>query len=116
MQVLVIINDSPYGSERPYQALRLSDAMMKIEDELELTIYLTGDAVACARAGQKTPQGYYNVEKMLGPIIKRGQVMACRTCMEARGLGRGDLIEGVVEAMLGELAELTLEADKVLVY
>ncbi len=116
MSVLVVINDPPYGSERPLQALRLADAMLKTDRSLELTVYLTGDGVVCAKSGQKTPADYYNIETMLTSIAQRGVVLACRTCLEARGLKREELVEGVVEARLGELAALTLEADKVLIY
>ena len=116
MHVLIIIHDPPYGSERSYQALRLADGLLQIEEDLELTVYLTADAVLCAKKGQQTPDGYYNVERMLKPVLRRGTVMACRTCMEARGLTASDLVEGVRETRLGELAQLTLEADKVLVY
>ena len=116
MHVLLIVQDSPYGSERPYQALRLAGALLEVEEELQVTLYLTADGVYCARRGQQTPQGYYSVERMLKPIVRRGAVLACRTCLEARGLAPDDLAEGVREARLGELAQLTLEADKVLVY
>ena len=116
MNVLMIIHDAPYGTERAYQALRLADAMLKIEEELELTVYLTADGVLCAKAGQETPDGYYNVQRMLKPVLRRGSVMACRMCMAARGVKQEDLMEGVRETRLGDLAELTLEADKVLVY
>ena len=116
MHVLIIIHDPPYGSERSYQALRLADGLLQIEEDLELTVYLTADAVLCAKKGQQPPDGYYNVERMLKPVLRRGTVMACRTCMEARGLQAGDLVEGVRETRLGELAQLTLEADRVLVY
>ncbi len=116
MHVLLIVNDSPYGSERPFQALRLAGALLESEKDLDLTLYLTCDGVYCARRGQQTPQGYYNIERMLKPVLRRGIVMACRTCLEARGLVLSDLVEGVREARLGELAQLTLEADKVLVY
>jgi uncharacterized protein involved in oxidation of intracellular sulfur len=116
MQILIIIHDPPYGTERPYQALRLADALLQIEDDLELTVYLTADAVFCAKQGQTTPDGYYNVARMLKPILRQGSVMTCRMCMEARGLEGSDLLEGVVETRLGDLAQLVLEADKVLVY
>jgi uncharacterized protein involved in oxidation of intracellular sulfur len=112
----MILHDPPYGSERPYQALRLADALLKIEDDLGLTVYLTADAVLCAKKGQVTPDGYYNVERMLKPVLRKGSVMACRTCMEARGLTEEDLMDGVIKTRLGDLAQLTLEADKVLVY
>ena len=114
--VLIILNEAPYGQERSFQGLRLADALLKLEDDLDLTVYLTNDAVLCAKTGQKTPNGYYNIERMLRPILRRADVMACRTCMEARGLTQEELMEGVRETTLGELAQLTLEADKVLVY
>lgn len=116
MQTLIIINDAPYGSERPYQALRLADALLKIEDDLDLTIYLVSDGVWCAKKGQKTPDGYYNVERMLKPVLKKAQLRSCKTCMEARGIEDEDVLEGVIRSTLGELATLVLEADKVLNY
>ncbi|RLB47366.1 MAG: hypothetical protein DRI90_26410 [Deltaproteobacteria bacterium] len=116
MEIVIIINDAPYGTELTYQGLRLADALLKVEDELDLTVYLTNDAVLAAKTGQKTPNGYYNIERMLKPIIRRGAVQACRTCLEARGITTEELLEGVRATTLGELAEITLEADKVLVF
>jgi uncharacterized protein involved in oxidation of intracellular sulfur len=116
MHVLVVLNDAPYGSERTYQGLRMADAMLKLEEELELTLYLSNDAVLCAKTGQTTPDGYYNVERMLKPIIRRGTVLVCRTCAEARGLTADDLMDGVRTVTLGEAAEFALEADKTMVY
>jgi uncharacterized protein involved in oxidation of intracellular sulfur len=116
MHALFILHDAPYGSERPYQALRLAMAMLEVEPEVEITVYLTADAVACAKRGQKTPDGYYNLERMLKPIVRKGCVMACRQCLEARGLTADELVDGVLETRLGDLAQLVFEADKVLVY
>jgi len=116
MHVLVILNDAPYGSERSYQGLRMADAMLTLEEKLELTLYLSNDAVLCAKAGQQTPDGYYNVERMLKPILRRGTVIVCRTCLEARGLKQADLVAGVRIVTLGEAAQLALESDKTLVY
>jgi uncharacterized protein involved in oxidation of intracellular sulfur len=33
-----------------------------------------GDGVNCSIAGQKAPEGYYNVERMLKSIARRGEV------------------------------------------
>jgi uncharacterized protein involved in oxidation of intracellular sulfur len=33
-----------------------------------------GDGVLCARTGQKTPNGYYNIERMIKSLAQRGQV------------------------------------------
>jgi len=116
MEMLIILNEAPYGNERSYQGLRLAGALLKMEEDLDLTVYMVGDAVACAKTGQKTPNGYYNIERMLRPVLRKGTVMVCRTCVEARGLETDDLMEGVLITRLGELANMTLEADKVLVY
>ncbi len=70
---LFIINDSPYGNERPYNALRLALNIAR-RPEAGVRVFLVGDGVNCAIAGQKTPDGYYNVERMLKPLARRGEV------------------------------------------
>ena len=70
---LFIINDSPYGNERPYNALRLALNLVKREDT-SVRVFLIGDGVNCAIAVQKTPEGYYNAERMLKSLAKRGEV------------------------------------------
>lgn len=66
MRFLVIVNDQPYGSERPYNALRLAGALGRRET-VELRVFLLGDAVACAVAGQSLPEGHYHLDRMLNP-------------------------------------------------
>lgn len=70
---LVIINDSPYGNERPYNALRLALNLVK-RPGVKVRVFLTGDGVVCAKQGQKTPDGYYNVERMIRSLARRGEV------------------------------------------
>jgi uncharacterized protein involved in oxidation of intracellular sulfur len=116
MKVTIIVNDAPYGSERTYNALRLCDVLLKLEDDLDLSVFLLGDAVWCAKTGQDTPAGYYNVSRMLLPILRRGLVLVCETCMAARGLAPDDLVPGCKQAKLGELGLLVLDADRVLTF
>ena len=61
---LLIVNDTPYGNERPYNALRLALNLVK-RPEASVRVFLMGDGVNCAVRGQKTPDGYYNVERMM---------------------------------------------------
>jgi len=70
---LIAINDGPYGSERPYNALRLALNLVK-RPGVSLRVFLIGDGVQCAAAGQKTPEGYYNVERMVKSLAQRGEV------------------------------------------
>lgn len=75
------------------------------------------DAVSCGRKGQKTPDGYYNVERMLKRFATEAyKLLLCGTCMDARGLGDADLIDGARRSSMDELAAATSEADKVLVF
>lgn len=70
---LFIIHNGPYGDERPYNALRLAMSLQKREDT-SVKVFLTADGVACARKGQKTPDGYYNIERMVKSLAAKGKV------------------------------------------
>ena len=117
MKTLFIVNDPPYGSERCYNALRLAHALFKNDPDGEITMFLIADGVLAAKAGQKTPNGYYNVERMVKRVVAgKGRMLLCGTCMDARGLAETDLVEGARRSTMDELAMATLEADKVLVF
>ncbi len=73
MNYLFVINDGPYGSERPYNALRMALNLVKGEN-IKVQVFLMGDGVQCAAARQSTPEGYYNIERMLKSIARRGEV------------------------------------------
>ena len=114
-KLLFIINDSPYGSERAYNALRLAGTLTAREN-VTIRVFPMADAVGCAKNFQKVPEGYYNIQLMLAKIIRKGDVALCGTCMDARGLQDTELIEGARRSTLNELADWTLEAEKVLVF
>lgn len=116
MQILFILSDPPYGTERMYNGLRLANTVGKKEG-VEVRVFLMGDAALSAKTGQKVPNGYYNVQTMLGTVVKRGfKVAVCGTCMDARGLTDADLMEGAHRSTMEELGAWTLEADKVITY
>ncbi len=115
-KTLFILNDPPYGTERSYNALRLAGALVKREGE-QVRLFLMGDGAACAKADQQTPNGYYNIERMLRAVTnKRGEIGVCGTCMDARGLAPDELADGTKRSTLDELTEWTQWADKVLVF
>ena len=117
MQILLILNDPPYGTERCYNGLRVALALAKSEPTTAVTAFLMADAVVAAKPGQKTPDGYYNVERMLkGVVVGKGQILLCGTCMDARGLADTEMLAGARRSNMAELATLTLAADKVLVF
>jgi len=117
VNILFIINDAPYSTEKAYNALRMAMTLQKEHAAAEVRVFLMADAVTCALANQSTPQGYYNVERMLKSVLHRGgQVKACGTCCEARGLKSVPLLEGVEISTMSQLCQWTVEADKVLTF
>ena len=117
MKTLLVLNAAPYGDERTYNGLRLAHALYKHDPEGEVIIFLMADAVMGAKAGQSTPSGYYNIEHMLGRVLSRsGRVLLCGNCMNARGLMDAELLAGATRSTMDELATITLQADKVVVF
>ena len=112
---LFVLNDAPYGNERAYNALRLAATLAGKEGQ-KVRMFLMADAVTCAKNGQKVPDGYYNVQLMLGKVLRKGEVGLCGTCMDARGLRDDELVEGARRGTLAQLADWTAEADNVLVF
>lgn len=116
MKTLIILNEPAYGNERTYNGLRLALSLAKAE-EVELRVFLMGDAVTAAKPRQKTPEGYYNLERMLKGLTTKGlAVGACGTCMDARGLTDADLVAGAHRSTMAELTTWTLWADKVITF
>jgi uncharacterized protein involved in oxidation of intracellular sulfur len=116
MKTLFILNDPPCGTERDDNALRLATTLLKREGE-EVRVFLMAAAAAGAKVGQVLPQGYYSLERMLKLVrAKGGTVGVCGSCMDARGIGDGELVQGAHRSTMEELAGWTHWADRVLVF
>jgi uncharacterized protein involved in oxidation of intracellular sulfur len=113
---LFILNDPPYGTERSYNALRLAGSLAK-RDGAQVRVFLIGDAAACAKSGQKTPEGWYNLEHMLRIVARKGgEIGVCGSCMDARGIGDDELAQGCRRSSMDELTDWTQDAGRVLVF
>ncbi len=76
-------------------------------------MFLLADAVTCALAGQQTPNGYYNLERMLSATIHAGaQVGLCGTCVDARGIREEQLVKGARRSTLEELTDWTVASHR----
>lgn len=112
--ILLVANASPYGSERMLSALRLSIALLTESPQPTVRLFFLSDAVVTAVAGQQvaTPP---SLEEMLSEVIELGGVVAlCRTCVASRGLMDAVITPGVTISTMPQLAQWTLEADKVI--
>ena len=117
MKILILINEAPYGTEKAYNALRLANQLGKDHETVEVRIFLMADAANCAIANQTTPNGYYNIERMLKlAIAKKAKVKICGSCAEARGLKNASLIEGAEISTMAELTKWVVDSDKVLTF
>lgn len=116
MRTLLIVNDPPYGTERLYNGLRLATALAKRHGE-EVRVFLMGDAATGARAGQVTPNGYYNIERMLKALATLNVAIGvCGGCMDARGLAANGVVTGAARSSMDELTDWTQWAERVVVF
>ncbi len=116
MKTLFVLNDPPYGNEKAYNAFRWAGSLSKRDGE-EVKVFLLGDSALCAKKGQKVPQGYYNLEVMLKNVARNNsEIGVCGTCMDARGMGEAELVEGTRKSTLEELTNWTQWAEKVIVF
>jgi uncharacterized protein involved in oxidation of intracellular sulfur len=113
---LFILNDPAYGTERSYNGLRLAGSLARRE-HTTVRVFLMGDAVGCAMAGQQTPNGYYKLDHMIAAVTRHGgEVDCCGTCLDARGITDAMLTTDTRRATLEELTDWTLAADQTLVF
>ena len=112
-KILILINDAPYGTDKAYNALHLAMQIQKDYENTDLCVFLMADAVTCALPNQNTPNGFYNIERMVRAVIlKNGKVKLCGSCVTDRGLKELKLIEGAECRTMKELTQLTMECDK----
>ncbi|MER2541767.1 MAG: DsrE family protein [Azonexus sp.] len=114
--ILIIIHAPPYGSERVLSALRLATALAGNDAKPAVRIFLMSDATVLGLPNQIDGAGN-GLQGMVEQLIAQGvDIRLCRTCALARGLGDLPLIPGAAIGTLVELAEATLQADKVITF
>jgi sulfur relay (sulfurtransferase) complex TusBCD TusD component (DsrE family) len=112
MSVPIAVNTAPHGSEGPFNAFRLAEALVLRDEHVE--VFLMGDAVRAARAGQDPRVAHASFEHMLLGLLDRAVgVSCCGTCCTARGLSEGDVVPAVRMAPIHDLAAATARSDGV---
>lgn len=115
-KILIIIHAAPYGSERCLSGLRLATALAGRDDKPEVRIFLMSDATILGLPNQIDGAGN-GLQGMVEQLVAQGvEIRLCRTCALARGLGDLPLIAGTSIGTLVELAEATIQADKVITF
>jgi uncharacterized protein involved in oxidation of intracellular sulfur len=112
---LFVLHDPPYGTERTYNGIRWARQMLEADGNNEVKVFMFGDAVAATVDGQKTPNGYYNLSKMIRSLTDKGGVVGnCGSCMDARAMSDDRLVQGTHRSSMTELADWTAWADQVI--
>jgi sulfur relay (sulfurtransferase) complex TusBCD TusD component (DsrE family) len=112
MATVVLVNTAPYGSEGPYNALRLVQALALRGEEVDL--FFMGDGVHTGRAEQEPLTAHASLEAMLREVLDRTvPVTLCGTCCKARGLSEAELVEGVRVGTIADLVDLVRTAGRV---
>jgi uncharacterized protein involved in oxidation of intracellular sulfur len=112
MSVTLVVNSSPYGTEEPYNALRLAQAIQLGGEWVEL--FFMGDGVHTARRGQDPRGSHASLEALLTELLEKGVVVTvCGTCCRTRGVLATDLVEGCVSGTIHDLAALVQSSGKV---
>ncbi|MBI5561331.1 MAG: DsrE family protein [Deltaproteobacteria bacterium] len=113
--VTIVLQDAPYGNEKVWNALRLSQALLSAGSRVRIFLY--GDSVIAAKTGQQPPKGYYNIGEMMKGLVDKGvEVRSCLTCTSARGLTQADFVEGVAVGKTMDLAHWIAEGGQVMVF
>ena len=116
-KILIIIHAAPHGSERCLSGLRVATALAPhATEEVQLRIFLMSDASFVGLPNQQDGNGS-GLQAMVEQLVDSGvTIRLCRTCALARGLADLPLIKGLEIGTLPELANWTLDADKVLTF
>ena len=89
--------------------------IQKDKPDISVNIFLMADAVNCIVQNQNTPNGYYNIERMIKSVtLKGGKVRVCGSCADARGIRDTVLYDGISMSTMAELTEWVCESDKVI--
>jgi len=84
---------------------------------MDVNVFLMDGGVDAGRQNQKPPEGYPNLEEIIGRILEEGaQVKARGICLQACSMTREDLIKGIEEGTMMQLAGWVRESEKVISY
>ncbi|MDR9963632.1 DsrE family protein [Enterobacter cloacae subsp. cloacae] len=113
---MIVASRAAYGSESLFNSLRLAIALRDNASELDLRIFFDVRRGHRRSERPKTGRGLQHSADAEILTAQNVPVKLCKTCTDRRGITGLPLIEGVEIGTLVELAEWTLDADKVLTF
>ena len=115
-KVTIILNEGP-SSMRSWNGLRVAAGFVGVDMEVEVFLFDAG--VYAAIKGQKPPEGLreLNLANKLADLMELGaKIKACGACVEAGGLKKEELVDGVTVCTLMDLCKSVKASKNVLVF
>lgn len=114
-KLLFILNESPYGTEKTFNGLRLAiNLQEEYGQQVQIKLFCFSDAVLAGLVGQSPKEGN-NIQQLIEILTAQGaEVKLCTTCTNARAVSQLPLAQGVSLGTLDDVARWTLWADKVI--
>jgi sulfur relay (sulfurtransferase) DsrF/TusC family protein len=115
----LVLDHGPYGSINPAEAIR--HAMGALGKGWGADLAFMGDSVYALLPGQSGPAGeWLSLSEAVAGFVKAGegraQILADRLSLDGRGLVAADLIPGARSVSCEEIANATVECDRVLLF
>jgi len=86
-----------------------------VEKGHKVDLWVSGNATMIAKTNAKDFQDYSYVADNLKELMEKGvQVTVCEACMEARGYGAADTVEGMNRKSMDWFLASAFDADRVL--
>jgi tRNA 2-thiouridine synthesizing protein D len=86
-----------------------------VEKGHKVDFWVSGNATMIAKTNQKEFQDYSFLDGKLKELMGKGvQVTVCEACMEARGYGKDDTVEGMNRKSMDWYLASAFDADRVL--
>ena len=116
MKVSILILDGPYNHEASDSAYNFIKAAIKKGHEI-VGVFFYNDGVFNATKLMDPPSDDRHIGKRWSELAKEGvDIVACIAAGKRRGITDDVLLEGVRISGLGQMVEMTIQADRVITF
>ncbi|WP_026068697.1 DsrE family protein [Methanomassiliicoccus luminyensis] len=107
----IILRSGTMMNMDPNVAIKLAHAAMWKGHRVKLVCY--GEGATVVKDGQD-PKRFPNIGEILEVMVEDGlEVAACEACCSARGIHRGEVINGArIGSLINDLSRFASESDK----
>lgn len=114
--VTIVIQNAPYKEDnKAWHALRFAGAALT--EDMIVQVHLLDDGVEVGRKDQDVPEGFVDLEELIGELIECGLVVrACGMSLGECALDEDAMIDGIECGSMKALAAWVKVSDQVMVF